>query len=184
VKFNPNLSYSGVCPGSYDETASNTGQIKIRTEHMIIDRLNNYHIYAYNDTLKAGFEFLKDLRKFPAEGRIEIRGDEIFANVDSYQTKLKSKCKMEAHKRYIDIQVLFSGEEMILWHPVSCLQEDVPYDDKRDVGFFIPPPRAAAKAILSKGIFMLFYPEDAHMPQIAVNNTPKSVRKIVVKIAV
>lgn len=152
---------------------------------MIIDCLENCDCYAHSAALHAAFDYLKSLSKFPEKtGRIEICGEKVFANIDRYQTKPESECKLEAHRKYIDIQILFAGKEAIGWHPLADLRETVPYDLERDVAFYLPPERLAVKAMLKPGIFMLLYPEDAHMPQIAVNDTPEFVEKIVMKIRV
>ena len=152
---------------------------------MIIDRLENSGCYAHNAALKAAFDYLKSLKEFPVKtGRIEICKEKIFANIDRYQTKPHSECRLEAHREYIDIQILYAGKEVINWYPVTDLSEEVPYNQEQDVAFFQPPEQPAVKALLKTGIFMLLYPEDAHMPQIAVNDVPEPVEKIVMKIKV
>ncbi len=152
---------------------------------MIIDKLSNSDIYTQNEDLKAAFTYLKSLNKFPKEeGKVEICGERIFANIAKYQTKDKTECKIEAHRNYIDIQVLFSGRENIAWHPVSELVENIPYNEESDVGFYTPPKHMAGQGTLSKGTFMLLFPDDAHMPQIAVDDIPETVEKIVIKIMV
>ena len=152
---------------------------------MIIDTLENSELYLYNDDLKAAFNYLKSLDSFPSEdGKVEIRGNKVFANIDRYQTKPESDCRMEAHHKYIDIQILFTGKEIITWNPVHDLTETIPYDNDKDVCFYEAPTEPAGKAILSQGIFMLLFPEDAHMPQIAINDIPENIEKIVMKIAV
>lgn len=151
---------------------------------MIIDRLSNCHLYSENDLIREAFTFLNSLQKFPEEGKISLKGDNLFANIDKYSTKPASDCRFEAHQRFIDIQMLFSGQEIIYWHPSSELKENIPYDTERDVAFFELPPLVAGQAIISPGIFMLLYPEDAHMPQIAINDLPEPVAKIVMKIKI
>jgi len=152
---------------------------------MIIDQLKNSDIYAYNEDLKQAFDYLKSLKEFPREeGTVEICGKRIFANIFSYQTKLAAECKMEAHRKFIDIQVSFAGQEIIAWHPTSELEEIVAYDADCDVSFHEIPETTQGKAILSPGNFMIFYPDDAHMPQIAIDETPEQLAKIVIKIAV
>ena len=104
---------------------------------MIIDKLSNSDLYSHSEDLKVAFDYLKSLTGFPEqEGKVEIIGDRIFANIDRYKTKPETKCRMEAHRQYIDIQVLFSGQEIIAWHPVGELEETVPYDSAKDVGFY------------------------------------------------
>jgi len=151
---------------------------------MIVDRLENCNLYAGNDFLQEAFTFLKSLKEFPAEGKIVINKDKVFANISKYDTKPESECKIEAHQRYIDIQILFSGKEIIGWNPVTDLEATMPYNNECDAGFYTPPQHMAGKVLLTPGIFMLLYPEDAHMPQIAVDGIPESVEKIVMKIAV
>lgn len=150
---------------------------------MIIDKLSNSHLYIHNDAMQSAFEYLQSLTGFPKEeGKLEIN-DLVFANIDRYQTKPVTECRMEAHRDYIDIQILFSGREIIAWHPVTDLSKDTPYDPEKDVAFFKFPDEAAGTAVLQHGIFMLLYPEDGHMPQIAIDS-PEPVEKIVMKVKV
>lgn len=149
---------------------------------MIIDKLSNCDLYAYNEDLKAAFTFLKSLSELPEEeGKVTLLKDQVFANIDRYQTKPAAECRMEAHRDYIDIQILFSGREIIAWHPVSELKENISYDQEKDVAFYNVPDECAGTAVMQAGIFVLLYPEDGHMPQIAVDS-PEPVEKIVMKI--
>ena len=80
---------------------------------MIFDNLNNMEqYYKLNENFKIGFEFLlnNDLKSLK-DGKYQIKGDEVFANIQSLTTKEKSQKKWEAHKKYIDIQYVISGKE-------------------------------------------------------------------------
>ena len=148
---------------------------------MIIDTLNNSSQYIINDDLKRAFDFLNSLKEFPEPGRVEVLQNRIYANFDSYISKPENECKFESHKRYIDIQMLFKGEEIIQWHPVSKMDISIPYNAEKDIVFYADPATGYDTGVLTDDIFMIFYPEDAHKPQIFLKS-PTEINKVVVKI--
>ncbi len=148
---------------------------------MIIDSLEN--IAFYNNIPQNVIDFIKTLTPQIEVGRYEIDNDS-YANIDVYETKNLNDCKFEAHKNYIDIQMLLSGIEELDYTPVKGLTISEEYDVKRDVMFFENPNRISDSVILEAGKFALIYPHEAHRPQVAFNATSKTVKKVVVKIHV
>jgi YhcH/YjgK/YiaL family protein len=148
---------------------------------MIIDKLTNSHLYeTLSPRIKRAFDYLHqtDLRAIE-DGKYEIDGNTSYAVVQQYTTKTKEQGKWEAHRRYIDIQYIIQGMEMIGYNHLSRLAPGE-YDPARDVVFLTGEGNYLP---LSSGEFMLLYPEDAHMPCIAID-APGAVKKVVVKIAV
>jgi len=148
---------------------------------MIIDKLTNSHLYeTLSPRIKRAFDYLHqtDLKAIP-DGKYEIDGNAIYAAVQSYSTKRIEQGKWEAHKRYIDIQYIIEGKEMIGYNHLNRLTLKE-YDPDRDVSFLSGDGNYLP---LASGEFMLLYPEDAHMPCIAID-APSVVKKVVVKIAV
>ena len=147
---------------------------------MIIDSIKNCDIYSQTDeNLKKGFEFIKNYLKNPLEaGRYEIDGDKVYAMVQEYETKAPGK--FEAHKKYIDIQFLVSGRELMGYANVSSLAPDTEYDAEKDFMLF-EGKKGTTELILESGMFAVFYPEDGHMPGCMVE-CPEKVVKIVVKV--
>jgi biofilm protein TabA len=148
---------------------------------MITDHLSNAHLYT---PLSAGimraFEYIKqtDLHSLPV-GRIEVDGKNMYVTSQEYTTKLPDQGKWEAHRRYIDLQYIISGTERIGYTPIDRLtlgeyNPDKDFQGLSGGGDFIT---------LSAGDFMILFPDDAHMPGMAVNN-PVPVKKVVVKILV
>lgn len=85
--------------------------------------------------------------------------------------------RLEAHRRFIDIQVLLAGRESIGWRPLAdCRQPDAAYDPATDLQFFADPPQAWLP--LEPGQFAVFWPSDAHLPQVGEGD----MRKLVVKV--
>ena len=116
-----------------------------------------------------------DMSSLP-KGKYEL-GGENFVNVIEYDTK-ESDGIFEAHKKYIDIQYVISGEEKVLWAEKIDL-ETTPYlvEKDRSLGLVNKPEQLA----LSDGILCVFVPEEAHKVGLTLNAVVK-VKKAVFKI--
>jgi len=148
---------------------------------MILDRLEAADRYV---CLHAGFAkafaFLRraDLTKL-APGRHEIDGDRVYAMVIQAPGRGRDAARLEAHRRYIDVQYAAAGIDEIGWKSRStCRQRHSDYDADKDVEFFADTPEAWLA--LHPGSFAVFFPEDPHAPMIAEGN----LHKVVVKVAV
>ena len=100
--------------------------------------------------------------------------------VQRYKTKDASEGKFEAHRKYIDIQAVLKGKEIIGYANIDSLKENVPY--KEDIVFF-ETPDDYNEVKLQDGMFTVLFPEDAHMPLLDYNGK-NDVVKIVVKIKI
>ncbi len=151
---------------------------------MIVAFLSNISKYmGISKNLDVAFDWLAEgaWRKLPA-GKYQVRDDDVFALVQEYVTKEHSACRFEAHRRYIDIQMLISGEETIEVAPVDALDVIEPY--KPDIEFFACPAAGRAHALaMTAGLCAIFFPEDAHRPCMNVGGVAEPVRKLVVKVA-
>ena len=128
------------------------------------------------------FKFLQtaDLKNMPI-GKQELEGDHLFVNMDEYTTKDKKDTRYESHKKYIDIQYVVEGEELMGVTTLDKAQVTDAYDEEKDVGFFEYDGGNYVKTTPEN--FVVFFPEDVHRPMMKVNeNAP--VRKIVVKILI
>ena len=149
---------------------------------MIFDKLENAPwYYGMGRNLKKGLEFLEtaDLASLPL-GRIDIDGDIIFALVQEYNTVPKEEKVWEGHRKYIDIQYVVSGEEMIGYVNTPELTADGEYSDEKD---FLALKGEGDYIKFKAGSFGVFGPEDAHMPGVASGEV-SPVRKVVVKVLV
>lgn len=148
---------------------------------MIYDDIKNIKNYTQIDEKIA--DFILGLNSDIPTGRIYLSEDKLtYANVDEYMTKLHENCKLEAHKKYIDIQIIIDGIEELDYTDVKALKISEEYDSARDVMFFQKSERVMNKVILTSGKFVVLYPHEAHQPQMAYKNSPVTVKKVVVKI--
>lgn len=147
---------------------------------MIIDRLENADRYnPLHPGFEAAFEALRkmDFDDEP-EGVQQIDGERLTANIIRSEAKRIEDVWLEAHKRYIDIQYLVSGEEQFGWQltadceiPLSEYNEEkdiIKYEDVAEGWFPLLP-----------GTFVVFFPWDAHAPMLGEG----PINKVVLKVA-
>lgn len=149
---------------------------------MILDHLAQAALYSgLSDGLVQALHFLQ--HNDPAAlalGRHDLDGDRIFALVQEYETRPRSACRWEAHRRYCDVQFLAAGVERIGVAPRDALRLVDAYDEHQDVAFY---DGDGDFVTLRTGMFAMLWPHDAHMPCVASAGLLR-VRKIVVKVAV
>ena len=153
--------------------------------HMIADpsidrRSFASHYYDHKETWDKAFAFLKntDLATL-ALGRIELGGD-MYAAVSEYDTKDREGSLFEAHKKYIDIQYIIIGKEVMDVAPLTSMTVTKPYDAANEAMFGTVTGFTEHKAM--PGRFFIFFPADAHRPSMKDGNDSMTVRKIVVKV--
>lgn len=147
---------------------------------MIIDKLENSGIYKnLNERFLKAFEFLKETNltelntgKYPIE-----ENDNVFALVQSYNTKPSSEAITESHFKYADIQFMVSGSEHI---GVTTLTNQQPREKNEENDYaFYDTPTSLIK--MEQEMFAVFFPDDLHMPGVMVE-TSSEVKKVVVKV--
>lgn len=144
---------------------------------MIYDKIENIDFYNLD---KKAVEFIKGLTP-DIECKKHIINENIYANVEEYTTKEQGF--FEAHKDYIDIQILLSGEEIIEYTPLEGLKTKEEYNPSRDIAFYFDGNKPVLPLELMPGFFTVLYPQDAHKPQI-ISSSAQIVKKVVVKIKI
>ncbi|MCF7817340.1 MAG: YhcH/YjgK/YiaL family protein [Kiritimatiellales bacterium] len=147
---------------------------------MILDTLNNAAKYA---GLKIGiseaFGFLNQpgLAELP-DGKYEIAGSRVYATIAHENGRRTEDGELEAHRKYLDVQYVISGNESMGWKNREGLVNSMDYDEGRDLEFFKGEPESIVR--VPPGSFTVFLPTDAHLP--LIGNGP--IHKVVVKVAV
>ena len=147
---------------------------------MILDHLGRIRSYV---SLHARFgeaiAFLMhgDLATL-SPGEYEIDGRRVYVIVADFEGKGHKAARLEAHRRYIDIQVTLAGREEIGWRDErGCTLVSDGFDTAKDIGFY--KERPDAWLTLPEQHFAIFFPHDAHAPLAGKGKG----RKVVVKIA-
>ncbi|OFY63110.1 MAG: hypothetical protein A2V64_09505 [Bacteroidetes bacterium RBG_13_43_22] len=139
--------------------------------------------FSHKERWDKAFSFLKDndLAKLELR-RHEIDGSDVYAPVSEYITKNEEDARYEAHIKYIDIQYVISGKELIGIAPMSEKKEILePYNETNDVMFMTVNQIINSKA--SPERFFIFFPDDIHRPGLKDGGNSQ-VRKVVVKVKV
>ena len=152
---------------------------------MIFDNIKNCILYSgVNSKFEKAFAFINRVFEENLEvGRYEIEGDDIYAMVQAYETKLETECRFEGHEKYIDIQVVVEGCEMIGVADISKAVPETDYNEEKDIAFY-RNCQTASYCIAEAGDFLVLYPHDIHRPGMACDNIPENVKKVVVKVRV
>jgi len=153
---------------------------------MIVDKLSNAHLYyALSPSIEKGLKYLAqtDLTQVP-DGKHTVDTG-IVVGLNQYSTKEPEQGVFEAHRAYIDIQVLVRGRERIGYAFLPADGDDnapsTGYDEKRDIQFFGSYKKNTETFLLEEGMFSIFFPTDLHMPGLHAGESIP-VRKAVVKI--
>ena len=150
---------------------------------MIIDKIENCGLYyGMHKNFQRAFEAIKNaLDKDMPVGKYEIDGSDLFISVQEYNTKLEENARFEAHRKYIDIQYIVSGEEVVEVTDISKTSIETEYNEAKDMEFYTTNGRVW-KGSLTTGEYGIFFPNDVHRPALAVDGQPAPVKKILVKI--
>lgn len=147
---------------------------------MLIDSLiNAEQYYGISQRLEKAFKYLENTDLESIEiGKHEIEGENIFATVYEYKPKNMEKGKWEAHKKYLDIQFVISGKEKMGYASINEMKVSSEYNEEKDI-FFLEGEGDYLS--VKEGTFVLFAPDDVHMPGIEAEKGNR-VKKIVVKV--
>lgn len=100
----------------------------------------------------------------------------------AYQTKPRPEGFFETHRKYIDVQVIVAGDELMEVAAAAQLGVTQAYDEAKDVTKHADTDAASVLRVRT-GDAAVFWPEDAHMPSLAVKK-PGLVHKTVIKVLV
>ena len=139
------------------------------------------HLYA--PAIQTAIAWLQttDLAALPT-GRQEIDGVKLYALVNEYMTEPKEKRRAEAHRKYVDVQYIVKGSEIIgyarLQDGFEVLEDKLAERD----AIFYKNPTDEVELVLNTGMFAVLFPWEVHRPN-CLHGEAAPVRKVVMKIA-
>lgn len=151
---------------------------------MIVGHISNFEQSKdlYPEILRKGLQFLKTTDFTKVEiGRQEIDGDKLFALVQEYQPDVKQNRKAETHVKYIDIQYILSGEEIMGYTNLEAATEVAENCLADKDAIFYKNLQNEIDLNLLPGMYVIFFPWDVHRPG-CVSKIGVTVRKVVLKI--
>ncbi|MFI3226808.1 MAG: YhcH/YjgK/YiaL family protein [Clostridia bacterium] len=147
---------------------------------MIFDHITNIDTYkGLNERIMKGLKVLSETDFSKMEvGKYEIDGTNIFMLVQEHYTKTENY-KLEAHKDYVDIQYLYDGNDQMGYTRLTDDLKEIEALPEKDMWIYDAPVDFIK---MTSGQFMILWPQDVHMPNIAVDNKSSFCKKVVVKV--
>nr|WP_086937867.1 YhcH/YjgK/YiaL family protein [Thaumasiovibrio occultus] len=150
---------------------------------MYIGNLEQLDFISYlSPELQKIIAIVKDKLSMPLEaGKHELYGDNAFFILADDHTQLLEERRSEAHRDYLDVQIVLEGEETFGYSlsKFAAIEDD--QLDERDLSF-------SSQVIderfitLTPGEFIIFYPGQPHRPLVATDKGPAPVRKAIIKV--
>ena len=141
--------------------------------------------HCYPEAIQTALNYLKEnADKFVdmETGVYEIQGKDIYAQVMNCTTVPVEKGRPEVHEKYVDVQFVVNGKELIGFTPDTGKYEVDERFDERDLIFY--------KSVENEGFiearpgsYNIFFPTDVHRPGCASGES-MTFRKVVVKVSV
>ncbi|MFA6186257.1 MAG: YhcH/YjgK/YiaL family protein [Phycisphaerae bacterium] len=150
---------------------------------MVFDSIKNCKLYtnlspriasALKIAAETNFDRIED-------GKYPVDDTNLYYLVIRYDTAPVME-KIEAHRKYIDIQFMAKGDERIGVDNITGLKVHTPYSEEKEVEFF-KAEKSVSYIDVKEGMFAIFWPSDAHMPGRQIDKS-RNVTKVVFKIKV
>jgi len=151
---------------------------------MIVGRFVHWRERMPGSAWERAFEALERVGADDPEVITPLGDDGMYLRVMSYPTRHPEadNTVLESHRDMVDIQMTLQGSERIDWFATESLQAKTPYDAEKDRFLYQRPGPAAASVDVLPGMFVVLFPEDAHMPQLITHRGDAQVKKVVVKV--
>lgn len=139
------------------------------------------------------FDYLEEVFRTEGEARRRLQTLEagkahrvelphgLYAMEQAYFTKTRAEGFFESHRRYVDLQVVVEGAELMGLADIGKLTVTQPFEAERDVIIYADFPSASSLRF-DAGEAAVYFPEDGHMPGLRLGHEATLVRKTVVKL--
>ncbi len=148
---------------------------------MIVDNIENIGKYVgFIQGMGEVIEFLNqnNLSDYPC-GK-HIISDDLYVNLQEYNTKNEEDAFPEAHRKYIDVQIMACGKEKMGYTDYSLTSKNITYNEETDLEFV---NGEVEYLTATTDNFFVFYPNDAHKPAIKIGTNEK-VKKAIFKLKI
>ena len=149
---------------------------------MILDKIENAKQYqGLSLRIKKALRYIAKTDFTQLEnGTYDVVKDEIFAIVNRFETVDAKTEKPEAHKKYIDIQYVFEGEEILGFAFKQSQPVYLEYNEDDDFELY---SAELDYVKFNKGMFVILFPDDLHAPSVHLDKAT-SASKVVVKVLI
>ncbi len=149
-------------------------------KNMILAPLSEFGTYLNLHPLLSRVEQALITLDFSKPGeKIYVDGEKLIAIPSFDKGKSRENALLEAHNRYIDVQVCLQGNETMGWRSrTDCHQPQSEFDGAKDIIFYNDQPMSYVS--VPPYHFVIFFPNDCHAPLIGEG----FIRKVVFKLEI
>ena len=126
--------------------------------------------------IEEAFDAVNALESYEANTYPLSDGNRFFVAVGT----TKAPDVAEAHRKYMDIQYIVKGKEVVGWADLADCQIQGEFNEAKDIGKYTG---TFEYFTINEGICYVAFPEDAHMPGRHLD-VPNDFVKVVVKLKV
>ncbi|MCG3670692.1 YhcH/YjgK/YiaL family protein [Aliarcobacter butzleri] len=158
--------------GKYEDIKNQINNSKFEKAFSYIQKLQDKSSKEYKslENIKIG-----DCNKI-------VLDESCFVLEQAYVSKDKKDCFFESHKKYIDIQYIFYGTEIMEVENINNLETIQEYNESLDYAKHAQSINSSS-LLIRENELAIFYPSDAHMPCLKVDKNEKII-KAVFKVAI
>ena len=154
---------------------------------MIFDLWKNFSKYGniMPEAVDVIEEFMKTANPGMEAKSYPLLGDLVKASVFPSKTVTLDAAVFEIHRKCIDIQTLLIGAEENYYRPWQGLKarpRHEVFNQEEDYQLFEADLQNALRLTLASDNFAVYFPEEAHLTSLAINNESRPIKKIVFKI--
>ena len=128
--------------------------------------------------LAEAMAFIAELKSYEPATYLLSGGNKIL--VQQGTTKPVENALAEAHRKFLDIQYIVAGSEVVGWAPLEEMTPAGEFNEEKDAGMYNGDVQFIT---VPAGFCYVVYPEDGHMPCVHLD-APTNYTKIVVKLKV
>lgn len=159
------------------------GAVRDFTEYLIgIQKKDSKNTDEISHRCMDAISFLLNLKEEGLSIGKHIVDEGFYYCIQEYETDDNYEKPYESHRKYIDLQLLLSGEEMMQVTDIQDLNISSPYNEEKDCILYHPSGNESG-VVLRPGSIMILYPKDAHR-SMSYAGKKSRVKKIVGKIAI
>ena len=148
---------------------------------MIYDKIKNINLYkGLYPNLDIAIDYIKkgEYVNLPL-GKQDIVGKDVWVSVIEIEGKDAATTPFEIHKKYLDIHVDITGNELI---ETGGEGPEVSYDENRDFG--VVECENANSSYMSPDDFYICMLDEPHKPACAAPGKDKTIKKCIFKVLV
>ena len=158
--------------GNIDTVKEQINYKKFEKAFLYIQKLQDKNSLEYKSLANIGLDECNKI----------VLDENCFVLEQAYITKDKKDCFFESHKKYIDIQYIFYGTEIMEVENINNLEIIQEYNESLDYAKHAQSINSSS-LLIRENELAIFYPSDAHMPCLKVDKNEKII-KAVFKVAI